>query len=221
MSELKIVSPQEAISFISEGTTLMIGGFLGVGTPETLIDELINKRKSNLTVICNDTSFEDKGIGRLIASKLVKKVITSHIGTNKETQRQCIENELEVEFVPQGTLIEQIRAGGAGLGGILTPTGIGTIREKNKQLIEIEGKKYILEKALRGRVALVKSSKADHLGNLQCSFTARNFNPVMALACDIVIAEVDELVPTGSICPDEIHIPGAIVDYVVIRSEKR
>ncbi|HBT51444.1 MAG TPA: branched-chain amino acid dehydrogenase [Petrotoga sp.] len=218
---MKIVSPQEAISFISEGATLMIGGFLGVGTPETLIGELINKRKSNLTVICNDTSFEDKGVGRLIASKLVKKVITSHIGTNKETQRQYMENELEVEFVPQGTLIEQIRAGGAGLGGILTPTGIGTIREENKQLIEIDGEKYILEKALRGKVALVKFNKADYLGNLQCSFTSRNFNPVMSLACDTVIAEVDELVPTGSIHPDEVHIPGAIVDYVVIRGEKR
>ena len=217
---MKVVKAEEAISFVNDGDSIMIGGFLTVGTPETLIDELIKQNKKDLTIICNDTSFEDRGIGRLIFNKLAKKVITSHIGTNKETQRQYIEKELEVELVPQGTLIEQIRAGGVGLGGILTPTGIGTVVEDGKQIIEIEGKKYILEKAIRGKVALVKAKVADHLGNLQFAYTASNFNPIIAMAADMVIVEVDELVPTGSIIPEHVQFPGALVDYVVVRGRE-
>ncbi|WGS65335.1 CoA transferase subunit A [Marinitoga aeolica] len=217
---MKIVKAEEAISFVNNGDSIMIGGFLTVGTPETLIDEIIKQNKKDLTIICNDTSFEDKGIGRLIYHKLAKKVITSHIGTNKETQRQYIEKELEVELVPQGTLIEQIRAGGVGLGGILTPTGIGTVVEDGKQVIEIDGKKYILEKAIRGKVALVKAKRADHLGNLQFAYTAKNFNPIIAMAADLVIVEVDELVPTGSIPPEQVQFPGALVDYVVVRGRE-
>jgi acetate CoA/acetoacetate CoA-transferase alpha subunit len=217
---MKIVKAEEAISFVNNGDSIMIGGFLTVGTPETLIDELIKQNKKDLTIICNDTSFEDKGIGRLIYHKLAKKVITSHIGTNKETQRQYIAKELEVELVPQGTLIEQIRAGGVGLGGILTPTGIGTVVEEGKQIIEIDGKKYILEKAIKAKVALVKAKRADHVGNLQFAYTAKNFNPIIAMAADLVIVEVDEIVPTGSIGPEEVEIPGALVDYVVVRGRK-
>ncbi|GAB6190117.1 CoA transferase subunit A [Marinitoga arctica] len=217
---MKVVKAEEAISFVNDGDSIMIGGFLTVGTAETLIDELIKQNKKDLTIICNDTSFEDKGIGRLIYHKLAKKVITSHIGTNKETQRQYIEKELEVELVPQGTLIEQIRAGGVGLGGILTPTGVGTVVEEGKKIIEIDGKKYILEKAIRGKVALVKAKRADHVGNLQFEFTARNFNPIIAMAADIVIVEVDEIVPTGTFGPDDVHFPGALVDYIVVGGRK-
>jgi len=217
---MKIVKAEEAISFVNNGDSIMIGGFLTVGTPETLIDELIKQNKKDLTIICNDTSFEDKGIGRLIYHKLAKKVITSHIATNKETQRQYIAKELEVELVPQGTLIEQIRAGGVGLGGILTPTGIGTVVEEGKQIIEIDGKKYILEKAIKAKVALVKAKRADHVGNLQFAYTAKNFNPIIAMAADLVIVEVDEIVPTGAIGPEEVEIPGALVDYVVVRGRK-
>lgn len=213
---MKIVNSQKAISFINNGDVLMVGGFLGIGTSNFLINELIKQNKNHLTIICNDTAFENNGVGLLISNKLVKKIITSHIGTNKETQRQYIENEIEIEFVPQGTLIEQIRAGGSGLGGVLTPTGLGTIVEKNKQIIEIDEKKYLLEKPLRGNAAIVKAKRADHLGNLQFSFTARNYNPIISLACDLVIVEVEELVPTGSIPPDEIHFPGALVDYIVL-----
>jgi len=213
---LKIVKAEEAISSVNDGDSLMIGGFLGVGTPETLIDELIKQNKKNLTIICNDTSFENKGIGKLIYNKLARKVITSHIGTNKETQRQYIEKELEVELVPQGTLIERIRAGGVGLGGVLTPTGVGTIVEEGKQVIEIDGKKYLLEKAIRAKVALIKAKRADQVGNLQFVLTAINFNPMMGLAADLVIAEVEELVPTGVISPEHVQFPGALVDYVVI-----
>ncbi|NUU95150.1 branched-chain amino acid dehydrogenase [Marinitoga sp. 1135] len=217
---MKVVKAEEAVKVINDGDSIMIGGFLTIGTPETLIDEIIKQKKKDLTIICNDTSFETKGIGRLIYNKLAKKVVTSHIGTNKETQRQMIEKELEVELVPQGTLIEQIRAGGVGLGGILTPTGIGTIVEEGKQIIEIDGKKYILEKAIRAKVALVKAKKADHLGNLTFSFTASNFNPIIAMAADTVIVEVDELVPVGTITPEEVQFPGALVDYVVIRGRE-
>lgn len=193
----------------------MIGGFLGVGTPEKIIDEIIKNKIKNLTVIANDTAFEDKGIGKLVKNKLCKKVIVSHIGTNPETQRQMIEGTLQVELVPQGTLAERIRAGGVGLGGILTPTGVGTIVEEGKQIIEIEGKKYLLELPLRADVALIKAKKADYLGNLVFNLTAENFNPLMALSADTVIVEVEEIVPTGSLSPNEIKIPGVVVDYIV------
>lgn len=193
----------------------MIGGFLGVGTPEKIIDEIIKNKIKNLTVIANDTAFEDKGIGKLVKNKLCKKVIVSHIGTNPETQRQMIEGTLQVELVPQGTLAERIRAGGVGLGGILTPTGVGTIVEEGKQIIEIEGKKYLLELPLRADVALIKAKKADYIGNLVFNLTAENFNPLMALSANTVIVEVEEIVPTGSLSPNEIKIPGVVVDYIV------
>jgi len=212
---LKIIDISEIKSLIKEGSTIMIGGFLGVGTPEKIIDEIIKNKIKNLTVIANDTAFEDKGIGKLVKNKLCKKVIVSHIGTNPETQRQMIEGTLQVELVPQGTLAERIRAGGVGLGGILTPTGVGTIVEEGKQIIEIEGKKYLLELPLRADVALIKAKKADYLGNLVFNLTAENFNPLMALSANTVIVEVEEIVPTGSLSPNEIKIPGVVVDYIV------
>ncbi|WP_126993376.1 acetate CoA-transferase subunit alpha [Thermosipho globiformans] len=212
---MKIIDLSEISNLIKEGSTIMIGGFLGVGTPEKIIDEIIKNKIKNLTVIANDTAFEDKGIGKLVRNKLCKKVIVSHIGTNPETQRQMIEGTLQVELVPQGTLAERIRAGSVGLGGILTPTGVGTIVEEGKQIIEIEGKKYLLELPLRADIALIKAKKADYLGNLVFNLTAENFNPLMALSADTVIVEVEEIVPTGSLSPNEIKIPGVIVDYIV------
>jgi len=213
---VKVLSSKDAIEMISEGSILMIGGFLGCGTPEKLIDELIASGKKSFTVIANDTAFPDKGIGKLIVSKLVNKVIASHIGTNPETQRQMIEGELEVELVPQGTLAERVRAGGVGLGGILTPTGVGTVVEDGKQKIVVADKEYLLELPLRADYALLKAKRADYYGNLQFSLTARNFNPLMAMAADNVIVEVEEIVPIGSIPPDSVHIPGVLVNYVVV-----
>ncbi|ABR30991.1 branched-chain amino acid dehydrogenase [Thermosipho melanesiensis] len=212
---MKVVDISKINELVKEGATLMIGGFLGVGTPENIIDEIIRHNISNLTVIANDTAFEDRGIGKLVKNKLCKKVIVSHIGTNPETQRQMIEGTLEVELVPQGTLAERIRAAGVGLGGILTPTGVGTVVEKDKKVIEVEGKKYLLELPIHADVALIKAKKADYLGNLVYNLTAENFNPIMALAAKTVIAEVEEIVPTGTLSPNEIKTPGIIVDYIV------
>jgi acetate CoA/acetoacetate CoA-transferase alpha subunit len=213
---LKVITHDEAVEFIKPGMTVMIGGFLGVGTPEGLIDKIVERRIGNLTVIANDTAMPDRGIGKLIVNKLCKKVIVSHIGTNPETQRQMIEGELDVELVPQGTLAERVRAGGAGLGGILTPTGVGTIVGNGKQVIEINGKKYLLESPLKADVALIKAKKCDYFGNLVYNFTAENFNPLMAMAADLVIVEVEEIVPVGAIAPNEVRTPGVLVDYVVV-----
>ena len=172
---------------IPDGASLMIGGFMAVGTPERLIDEIVRQNKRDLTVIANDTAAPGRGIGKLVDAKLVRKVIASHIGLNRETQRQMMAGELEVELVPQGTLIERIRAGGHGLGGVLTQTGIGTPVEDGKQRIAVDGKSYLLELALRADFALVQAFLADYLGNLSYALTARNFNPVIAMAADTVI----------------------------------
>ena len=214
---MKIMDVKDVVSLVPNGAAIMVGGFLGVGTPETIIDELVNQGKKNLTLIVNDTAFIEKGVGKLIVNKLVKKVIASHIGTNPETQRQMLENEIEVELVPQGTLAERIRAGGAGLGGILTPTGVGTMVEERKKTMEINGKTYILELPLKADFAFIKAKEADYNGNLIYSLTAKNFNPIMALAAHTVVAEVGEIVPVGVLPPDYIHTPHVFVDYVVRR----
>ncbi|NLL53227.1 MAG: 3-oxoacid CoA-transferase subunit A, partial [Peptococcaceae bacterium] len=178
----KVVSREEALSHLKEGQTIMIGGFLAIGTPETLVDGIIEKGIGNLTVINNDTAFVDKGTGKLIVNKLIKKFIGSHIGTNPETGRQMNAGEVEVELIPQGTLAERIRSAGVGFGGFLTPTGLGTVVEKGKQKIEIDVKTYLLELPLRAEVALLKAAKADESGNLIYRRLARNFNPMMAMA---------------------------------------
>jgi acetate CoA/acetoacetate CoA-transferase alpha subunit len=200
---------------IPDGASLMIGGFLGVGTPERIIDELVRQNRRGLTVIANDTATLDRGIGKLVRAKLLRKAIVSHIGLNAETQRQMMAGELEVELVPQGTLIERIRAGGYGLGGILTQTGIGTSVEAGKQQVEVGGKPYLLEVALRADFALVQAFIADYLGNLGYALTARNFNPVIAMAAGTVIASADNIVPVGVISPDHVVTPAPIVDYLV------
>ena len=211
----KVVSREEALSHLKEGQTIMIGGFLAIGTPETLVDGIIEKGIGNLTVINNDTAFVDKGTGKLIVNKLIKKFIGSHIGTNPETGRQMNAGEVEVELIPQGTLAERIRSAGVGFGGFLTPTGLGTVVEKGKQKIEIDVKTYLLELPLRAEVALLKAAKADESGNLIYRRLARNFNPMMAMAADLVIVEADEIVPSGSLDPDEVITPGIFVDMIV------
>jgi acetate CoA/acetoacetate CoA-transferase alpha subunit len=202
---------------IPDGATLMIGGFLGVGTPTRTIDELIRQGKKDLTVIANDTGRPAVGIGKLIVAKLVKKVIASHIGTNPETQRQMIAGELEVVLTPQGTLAEQIRAGGYGLGGVLTATGIGTTVADGKQTIELNGKQYLIELPLHADFALIHSHRADYHGNLEYALTARNFNSIMAFSADCVIVEPEHIVPVGVIPPDSVVTPFCLVDYVIER----
>jgi acetate CoA/acetoacetate CoA-transferase alpha subunit len=179
------------------------------------MDEIVRQRKRDLTVIANDTARPGVGVGKLIDAKLVRSAIVSHIGTNPETQRQMMEGELSVELVPQGTLIERIRAGGYGLGGILTPTGVGTTVEEGKRKIEVDGKDYLLETALRADFALVHAFLADYLGNLAYALTARNYNPIVAMAADTVIADADHIVPVGVIAPDHVVTPAPLIDYLV------
>lgn len=211
----KLISPSDAASFIKDGMTLMIGGFLGHGTPERIIDEIVASGVKSLTLIVNDTAFPDKGCGKLVTNNQVKKLIVSHIGTNPNTGQKMNSGELEIEFSPQGTLAERIRSGGAGLGGILTPVGIGTIIEEGKQMIQVDGNDYLLEKPLRADIALIYATTADDLGNLIYMGTMRNFNPLMAMAADTVIAEVEELKPAGELSPETIHTPHIFVDYIV------
>ena len=211
----KLVSMEEAVSHVKDGMTVFIGGFLGVGTPEKIIDALVAKGVKDLTVIGNDTGFPDRGIGRLVVNNQVKKVIASHIGTNPETGRRMQTGEMEVELAPQGTLAERVRAGGNGLGGILTPTGIGTIVEEGKEVLTVDGKKYILEKPLRADVALLNGSVVDELGNVIYAKTTKNFNPMMATAADTVIVFAEKLVKVGEIDPDHVMTSRIFVDYIV------
>jgi acetate CoA/acetoacetate CoA-transferase alpha subunit len=205
----------QSVAMIPDGASLMIGGFMSVGTPERIIDEIVRQHKRDLIVIANDTAMPGRGIGKLVEAGLMRKAIVSHIGLNPETQRLMMAGELEVELVPQGTLIERIRAGGHGLGGILTQTGIGTSVENGKQRIEVDGKGYLLEIALRADFALVQAFIADHLGNLSYALTARNFNPVIAMAAETVIASAEHIVPVGVIAPDHVVTPAPVVDYLV------
>jgi acetate CoA/acetoacetate CoA-transferase alpha subunit len=211
----KVISLETAIEQINDASVLMIGGFLGCGTPEAIVDGIVGKGLKNLTVIGNDSGFPDRGIGKLVVNRQVKKLIVSHIGTNTETGKQMNAGEMEVELAPQGTLIERIRSGGAGLGGVLTPTGLGTIVAEGKPVITIDGREFLLEKPLRADFALVQAYKADTKGNLVFRRSARNFNPVMATAADKVIAQVQTIVPAGEIDPDEVMLPGIFVDYLV------
>lgn len=211
----KVVSLETLKDLFKDDMTIMIGGFLGCGTGEILIDSLIESGAKNLTIIGNDTSFVDKGIGRLIVNNQVKKVIASHIGTNAETGRLMNEGKLEVELSPQGTLIERVRAGGFGLGGILTPTGVGTLVEENKEKITVDDKEYLLELPLRADIALVKGSLVDTFGNTVYKGTTKNFNPMIAMASDLVIVEAEEVVEVGSLDKEMIMTPGVVVDYII------
>lgn len=212
------VACSDAVAAIPDGASLMIGGFMGVGTPERLVDELVRQGRRDLVVIGNDTARPGIGIGKLIAARLCRRVIVSHIGTNPETQRQMIAGELAVELVPQGTLIERIRAAGHGLGGVLTPTGVGTWVAEGKRVVEVDGREFLLETPLAADFALVKARQADHLGNLAYTLTAHNFNPIIAMAARTVIAEADEIVPVGVIPPDAVRTPGVLVDQLIARA---
>lgn len=216
-----IISAVDAAGKIKEGDSLMVGGFMACGSPHTIILALQHRGTKNLTLICNDTAVHDfktgrvTGVGHLIQTKLFKKIIASHIGMNHETQRQMNAGETEVKLVPQGTLAEQVRAGGAGLGGFLTPTGVGTEVANGKQVILVAHRPFLLELPLKADVAIIKARKADKAGNLVFNGTARNFNPLMATAAALVIAEVEEIVEIGEIHPNEVHTPSIFVDFLV------
>ena len=215
---MKTISVEQAVATIPDGASLMIGGFMGVGSPERVIDELVRQGKRNLAVIANDTAIPGRGIGKLITAGLVARTVASHIGLNPETQQQMIAGTMAVDLVPQGTLIERIRAGGFGLGGILTATGVGTVVEEGKQKVAVAGKDYLVEPALRADFALVHAFMADYVGNLAYVLTGRNFNPVIAMAADTVIVAADNIVPVGLITPDHVITPAPLVDYLIAQS---
>ncbi len=221
MTQKPIITAAEAAKLVKDGMTVHVGGFLGCGSPEGIIAALAAQGTKNLTLVCNDTAVLDQKNGRengvsvLVKNKQFSRMIVSHIGTNPETQRQMNSGEAQVDLVPQGTLAERIRAAGCGLGGVLTPTGVGTEVEEGKRKLEVGGRTYLLEEALPGDIALIKAKKADKAGNLVYSKTARNFNPLMAMACKTVVAEVEEIVEIGDIDPDAVHTPSIFVDYLV------
>ncbi|MBI9107036.1 MAG: 3-oxoacid CoA-transferase subunit A [Spirochaetales bacterium] len=226
MIEKPIISSADAAKLISSGQKVMVGGFMGCGSPPELLKSLAESDTDGLTLICNDCGLYDSvkniatGVAKNVKKKQFSKVITSHIGLNPEIQRQLLNGETEVELVPQGTLAEQIRSAGCGLGGFLTPTGVGTEVEEGKQVIEVDGKKFLLEYPLKGDIALIHASRADKAGNLQYARSARNFGPLMAMACSTVIVQADEIVEIGEIDPENVITPSIFVNYLV-RTENR
>jgi acetate CoA/acetoacetate CoA-transferase alpha subunit len=209
----------EAVEMIPNGASCLVGGFMGVGSPHRLLDALSKSGRSGLTIIANDTAMPGVGIGKLVTAGCVARAITSHIGLNPETQKKMIAGEIEVELVPQGTLVERIRSAGVGLGGVLTRTGLGTRVEDGKQTVDIDGETWLLEKPIRADFALIGAQRCDYVGNLDYTLTAHNFNPIMALSATTVIAEPEEIVPVGVIPPDAVKTPGTLVDYVIGRAE--
>ncbi len=213
----KLISIEEVLSKLSSGMTIMVGGFLTSGGPNQIMDAISLSGVKDLTLICNDAAFIDKGLGKLIANRQIKKLITSYIGSNSAAVEFMNSGDLEVEFSPQGTLAERIRAAGAGLGGVLTPTGLGTKVQENKEIININSKDYILEKPLKADISFIGASISDKSGNLYYKGTTKNFNPIMAMSADIVIAEIEELVENGTIIPENVHTPNILVDYLYVK----
>ena len=211
------LTPRAAAALVPDGAVVMIGGFMGVGSPHRTIAALVERGARGLTIIANDTARPGVGIGLLISAGCVAKVVASHIGTNPETQKMMLGGTLAVDLVPQGTLAERIRAGGSGLGGVLTATGLGTLAAEGRQIVAVDGIDYLVEPALKADVALVAARSADYSGNLVYSLTARNFNPLMAMAAGTVIAEANEIVPLGVLSPDIVHTPGVLVDHLIER----
>lgn len=211
------IKAAEAAELIPDGSTLLIGGFMGVGSPHRLIDAIVERKFRDLTVVANDTAMPGRGIGKLVSAGCLTKVVASHIGLNPETQQKMISGEIEVDLVPQGTLVERIRAAGVGLGGILTPTGLGTMVEEGKQIVTVNGRDFLLEEPIHGDFALIAAHQADYVGNLEYSLTAHNFNPIMALAGETVIAEPQTIAPVGVISPDSVKTPGILVDHLLER----
>lgn len=211
----KVVSIEAAVERIRDGASILVAGFLTVGMPVRLIEALLEQGTGDLTIYTNDGGYQDRGVGRLVVAGQVRKLVTSHFGLNQELSRLANAGQLEVELVPQGTLVEQIRSGGAGLGGVLTPTGVGTLVGQGKPRVTVGGLTYLLEPAIRADVALLHAHLADRDGNLVYRRAARNFNPTMATAAGLVIAEAEEILPVGAIDPDSVHTPGVLVDMVV------
>jgi acetate CoA/acetoacetate CoA-transferase alpha subunit len=212
------IRPQAAAEMIGEGSILLVGGFMGVGSPLRLIEAILGRQVGDLTVVCNDLCTPDNGVGKLVTSGQVRRAIVSHIGLNPVAQKKMMAGEMEIELVPQGTLVERIRAGGYGLGGVLTATGLGTPVEDGKQIVEVDGRRFLLERPIRGDFALLACHHADYAGNLAYVLTAHNFNPVMALAATTVIAEAEHIVPVGMIPPDAVKTPGVLVDHLLGRA---
>lgn len=212
-----VVSAEEAVKHVKNGDTVMVGGFNYGGIPYTLVDALLEQGTDGLTMISNDTAYADVGHGKLVSHGRCRKVIASHVGLNKKTGKLYHSGQMELELFPQGTFVEKIRTAGFGMGGFLTPTGVGTVVEEGKQILEVGGKKYILELPMSADVALIRAYKADRMGNLIYKGTNRNFNPVMATAADIVIAEVDSVVDIGELDPDAIVTQGILVDMLVVK----
>jgi len=212
---MRAVSIEEAVAMIPAGASVMVGGFMGVGTPERLLQEIVRQQKSGLSLISNDAAVPGKGVGRLFDAALVSRLTGTHIGLNPKAQQQMLANQIAVDLIPQGTFVERIRAGGCGLGGVLTPTGVGTLVAEGKRQIEVNGTTYLLETALRAQFALVHAFLADYLGNLTYALTARNFNPIMAMAADTVIVTAEHIVPVGVIAPDHVVTPAPLVDYLI------
>jgi acetate CoA/acetoacetate CoA-transferase alpha subunit len=213
------ITPAAAAELVPDGASVMVQGFMGVGSTHRVINALVTRGVRNLTLIANDTARPGVGVGKLISAGCVARVIASHIGTNPETQRLMLSEEIQVELVPQGTLVERIRAGGAGLGGVLTATGLGTIAGQGRTVVQVDGRDFLIEPALKADIALVAAHSADYHGNLVYSLTARNFNPLMAMAAATTIAEANEVVPLGVLSPDMIHTPGVLIDYLVERPQ--
>ncbi|AMK22739.1 MULTISPECIES: CoA transferase subunit A [unclassified Sphingobium] len=210
-------SAQDALSgLLRDGMTLCVGGFGLAGIPERLIDAILESGVRDLTIVSNNCGIDDVGLGKLLRNRQIKKMIASYVGENKEFERQYLAGELELEFNPQGTLAERIRAGGAGIPGFYTKTGIGTLVTEGKEIKEFDGQAYVLERCIRADLAIVKGWKADEAGNMTFRKTARNFNPVMATAAPVCVAEVEEVVPVGSFDPDHVHLPGIYVKRLIV-----
>jgi acetate CoA/acetoacetate CoA-transferase alpha subunit len=212
---MRTLSTEEAVAMIPRGASVMVGGFMGVGAPERLLDEVVRQQKSELSIISNDAATPGKGVGKLFDAALVLRLTATHIGLNPLVQQQMLANKLAVDLVPQGTFAERIRAGGCGLGGVLTPTGVGTLVAEGKRQIQVNETTFLLETALRAQFALVHAFLADYLGNLAYALTARNFNPIMAMAADTVIVTAENIVPVGVIAPDHVITPAPLVDYLI------
>lgn len=212
---MRAVSVEEAVAMIPQGASVMVGGFMGVGTPERLLDEVVRQQKSGLSIISNDAATPGKGIGKLFDAALVASLTATHIGLNPLAQQQMLTKKLAVDLIPQGTFAERIRAGGCGLGGILTPTGVGTLVAEGKREIKVNETTFLLETALRAQFALVHAFLSDYFGNLSYALTARNFNPIMAMAADTVIVTAEHIVPIGVIAPDHVVTPAPLVDYLI------
>ena len=211
----KVTTIDVAVSRIEDGNSIMIAGFMTVGTPQLLVDALIASGVKDLTIICNDAGTPGAGAGKIVDARIISEYITNHIGLNPVCGKQMSDGELNVTLIPQGTMAERIRAGGAGIGGFLTPTGVGTVVEQGKQVMNIDGKDYLLELPLKADVALIKAHRADRSGNLIFRKSARNFNPLMATACEYVIVEAEHIEDVGCMDPDAIMLPGIFIDAIV------